>query len=269
MKFDLKKPEDRQPKKWDKPRKELKKEQPVEQREPRMEREFTIRLNPKKMLKGFFVIALLLGVFFAGRLSVPGESLLGSTGPSSAATTEKTSLDAQEVVQDESTQEPVENTSVETAPADDNTTEAAPADTQDEPKDEPVVTTYDNVALTLTDVGVDWKDTWGKISSVTYSLKNDEDGTVKPDHFTMLVHGYPVDEPGQFEVPYTSESVKSHSSIQDSAIVYAFGGKTKGFSYSPSEPGIGDINSVEIKLFLWDKDNNLIGHSTLNADLSG
>jgi len=258
MKFDLKKPEDRQPKKWDKAKKEEKNEIPREQRGAGLDREVTIRLNPKKIFKGFFVITLLLGVFFLGRLSVPGTFSDSST-LSAAATAEENPLDAEEIVLEESAEEEVVEEVVEEKPVDE--------EVEEEPKEEVVVTTYDNVVLTLTDVGVDWKDTWGKITSVTYTIKNDEEGAIKPHHFTMMVEGYPADEPGEFEVSFSSQKVGSHTSIKDSSVVYGYGGKTKGFSYNPSETG--DLASVEIKLFLWDKDNNLIAHSKMMADLNG
>lgn len=261
MKFDLKKPEDRQPKKWDKSRKEERKERRREQREEepresRLDREVTIKVNPKKIFKGFFIIALLLGVFFLGRLSVPG-AFFDTSSPSSAATAEETSLDVEEVVE-EVPEEVVEEEPVEEVPEE---------PVEEEPKEEPVVTTYENTVLTLTEVGVDWKETWGKITSVTYSINNGEDGTIKPDHFTLMVDGYSPEEPGQFDVSFSSQKVASHTSIQDSSVVYAYGGKTKGFSYNPVV--VGDLSSVEVKLFLWDKDNNLIGHSDMMADLSG
>lgn len=260
MKLDLKKPEDRQPRRWDKPGKENKNEKPMEPRESRLERDITIRLNPKKVFKGFFVIALLLGVFFLGRLSVPGN-FLDSTGPSSAVTVEEAVLQVEETVKEETVQEIAEEMAEEVI--EEPTEEVV----EEEPKEEKVITTYENVVLTLTDVGVDWKETWGKITSVTYTIKNDEEGTIKPHHFTMMVEGYPADEPGEFDVSFSSQKVASHTSIKDSSVVYGYGGKTKGFSYNPSETG--DIKSVEIKLFLWDASKNLIAHSEMMADLSG
>jgi len=234
-------------------------------------KEITIKVNPRKIGKGLLMVLLLLGVFFLGRLSVPGTfstssdfNLVGTTsspGPSSAATLEEVSQESVETVEEVVEEAPV----VEVAAAEESSAppEEAAAEAVEE---EPVITEYTNaVALAIDSVDVEWKETWGKIMSVTYTIKNGEAGAIKPHHFTMMVEGYSEDDIASFEVPYTSQKIGSTVSKLDSAIVY--NKETKGFSYSPKQ--VVDLKEVEIKLFLWDGANNIIAQTKKNVDLSG
>jgi len=101
------------------------------------------------------------------------------------------------------------------------------------------------VSFVIKSVKVDWKETWGKITQLDYTIKNNEEGTVKPDHFTMMVEGY-ADEASKRNVPVSidSQDIKSKTSAISSAIVPG------GFNYHSKTTG--NLDDVEIRFILMD-----------------
>lgn len=240
-------------------------------------KEFTITLRPWKFVKGFLILVLLLGVFFAGRLSAGEGSVLpdlpdfstyfsSDSSPSGLATGDTKEAEEQEATTEAAAEEvpaePVveENTTEETQLAEDEA--AVPAEETEDKPEKFVNEEYSQVSLSLDDVYKEWKGTWGKIKGVKYTITNNEVGTVKPHHFSMIVEGY-EDGEKQFEVGIASQRIKSEKTVNDEAAV------SGGFSYSPVTIPDGDLTKVRISLFLLDVNGETMAFVHQDVDLSG
>lgn len=227
-------------------------------------KEITITLNPRKLGRGLLMAVLLLGVFFAGRLSagdasfsLPDFSLPDfseyfspDTGPSGLATGNLTKQNETE-----------QNKTAEAQLAENEAT-VNETETESEAPEKVISDEYTQVTLSLDGVYKDWKGTWGKIKGVKYTITNNEAGTIKPHHFTMMVEGY-EDVEKYFEVSYSSQKVKAGQSLSDEAAV------SGGFAYSPLSIPDGDLSHVRISLFLFDADGDTIASTHQEVDLSG
>jgi len=257
----------------------------VESKPNAKKKEVTIHftLDPHKVLKWGIVALLIIFVFFAGRMtggsnvetyevttgevintdssfvsSVSGffTSLFsgsGSESPTGAASVES---DTKDVVKEESAEEaPVEEVVEEVA-------EEAEVVVEESTEEETIITTYNKVALAITDVQFDWKETWGRITKLKYTIKNNEDGTVKPEYITIMVEGYP-DEGSMKKAPLapSSRTIKSKTAVSSVAAV------TGGFSYSDSSAG--DLSDVTIVASLYNADGILMGTYTKSFNLQG
>ena len=256
--------------------KEVSKEQSKKEEQPRQKGEIVIKLNSRKMMRGLLTLVVLLAVFYAGRFTAGNSSLelpdfssyfSHDAGPSGLVTG-----DAEEVKQPEAevkpaepaeeqneTEEPVGTEAV-------SETNAAVNISQEDNGPETFVTeSYSKVALSLDEVYKDWKGSWGKIMGVKYTIKNNEAGTIRPHHFTMLVEGYDTGEnkiEKEFEVGIESQRVKAGQTAQDEAAV-------GGFSYSPKSIPDGDLKKVRITLILYDDESKLMASYGRDVDLSG
>src|SRR3989338_7369841 len=241
-------------------------------------KEFTITLRPWKFVKGFLILVLLLGVFFAGRLSAGEGSVLpglpdfstyfsSDSGPSGLATGDTKEAEepeaSTEAAAEEVPAEPVveENTTEETQLADDETTALPAEETEDKPE-KFVDEEYSQVSLSLDGVYKNWEGTWGKIKGVKYTITNNEKGTIKPHHFSMIVEGY-EDGEKHFDVGIASQRVKSEQTLSDEAAV------SGGFAYSAVTIPDGDLKKVRISLFLHDVNSETIASVHQEVDLSG
>ena len=250
--------------------------------------EITIKFHPKHILKIFIFLIILIAVFYLGRFSVtvaecPNFSLSSFIGSSDNVSVEDqsvtdTDLDSvkEEIEVDEAELDDVEiedttdtegDEELSADETDENSTEpvaggndASGAATAEPASDEVVVTSYSNVAIALDNVFTQWKGTWGKITGIGYTIKNNEAGTVKPSYFIILVEGYD-DMEKKFNVGYKSQKITSSLTLVDSAAV------SGGFAYN--EVTAGDLNSVEINLFLYDAAGKQIATVSKNVDLSG
>ena len=121
---------------------------------------------------------------------------------------------------------------------------------------------YSKVTISLDGVYKDWKGTWGKIKGVKYTVTNNEEGTIKPHHFAMIVEGY-EDGEKHFDVGIASQRMKSGQTLSDEAAV------SGGFAYSPVAIPDGDLSKVRISLFLQDADSETIASVHQEVDLRG
>ncbi len=241
-----------------------------------LDKEVTIRIRPRTVLKGVISIVVLMLVFFLGRWSVDPSSLGSATVESATvAEVEEVAMpEAAEVEEEDSSSfsltgflsglfgssgekeevtaaavvETVEtnmtNTTIEETSAENATTETVAAEPE-----EPIITTYTKVAVAINDVDFDWKATWGKITKVDYTIKNTETGTIKADHLGMLVEGYD-DFEKKIPLPLSSKTVKAGESASSKVQV------PQGFSYS--EITAGDLTAVVITFTLYDIDNKIM-----------
>jgi len=252
-----------------------------------LEKKLTISLSAGGVLKFLGVLLIISGVFFLGRLSSDIGLPFSGGQPSAAATTVQGDAGAEVVVQPETS----ETTEVDTGAVDQqetqgevdsgaettatteitaqsdttetssdtvDTTETAP--TEEEPKDEPIITDYNNVQIDLTNVYKQWHDTWGKIIGLEYKITNGEAGTVKLDHIVMMVEGYDNDRVKEMVLSgATREIMSGKVTMGDSAV-------PDGFSYV--EATAGDLSSVTITLLLYDGNDKLVDSLHKEVDLS-
>ncbi len=233
--------------------------EPLKRHSP-LDGEITIKLSPRRLLRGSLLILMLITAFYVGRFSVGNASyqlpnfslpdfsgLFGSddTSPSGLATAEVNETKETETVLQEPEAAP-SNESAEQAPEGPETFASAP---------------YSKVALSLDEVYLDWKGTWGKITGIAYTIKNNEVGSIKPHHFVMMVEGYD-DIQKKFEVQYTSQKVKAGETWKDEASV-------GGFAYSAKQIPDGDLTKVRISLALYDASDKLIASHSRDVNLQG
>jgi len=247
--------------------------------------EVTIKftLSPRKIIKWVAIILLFLCVFYLGRLTVSCDNLdssvvdvsvpeVGVVEEASPGTVSKvagffkslfTSNNAN--ANDSATGSTAVETEVVPSA---NLTEPVVVPVVEEPVvvevketvEEAVITTYTKVTLTLGDVAVDWKGTWGKIKSFQYTIKNGDSGRIKPDHFIMVVEGYP-DLEKNIPLPKSSQSLKSKVIASSVATI------PSGFSYS--ELSAGDLGSVDVTIILYDASGKEMAQVKKAVDLNG
>lgn len=226
-----------------------------------LDQEVSIKINPRSLLKFLGIVLILALVFGLGRWTatpVDNGALSSLTGWATGI------FDSKEVVPEpveEKTTDPVENKSVE--PIKEKPKVEAKqeiVETKVAEKDEKVVTTYTNTQFKLNDVKVDWKDTWGKIVQVDYTITNGEEGIIEADHIGVKVNGY-----GDFEkkVPLPASAKKINSGNVYEAITNVPG----GFAYA--EQTTGDLKSVKVTATLYDVNENVIETFGTSFNLEG
>ena len=251
-----------------------------------LDEEFDIKFKPRQILKYLIIILLFTVIFFVGRFSVGDctieqsttaevvdnlategtnpsfstkvsgffTSLFSGSEESSPETVDKS--DPITTESDEITAAITNNTTKTTEEVSEEETATVEEDVQAE---EVIITKYSKVGLAIKDVKFDWKGTWGKITNVGYTIKNSEEGIIKPDYFIMTVEGY-SDIEKNVPLPATSKKIPAKSLASSSAIV------PKGFAYS--ELSAGDLTNVEIILTLYDADNKLMATHKITVDIS-
>jgi hypothetical protein len=231
------------------------------------------KLNPRKAIKGTVIVVIVLFIFFLGRLSAPEYSPIteeiiveeksGGFGKFFSSFTglflSDESLDA-EAPETNETEPPVEEETTEEA---EETIEETEETVEEEEEEELIITSpYSKVSFAIKNVRVEWMETWGKITFLDFTLKNNEGGTVKPAYFSMMVEGYP-DESSRKKVPLPldCQEVKSKISITSSVNVPG------GFNYHPKTTG--NLDDVEIRFILFDFEDKPMASYRKNFDLSG
>ena len=226
-------------------------------------KEITITLKPWKLVKGLFIVLVLLTVFLAGRWSTGASSFslpdFSSVFSHEASPSGLVTGDIQ--VNDSAVKNATE---LAPAPANESVPVAAPQnDSKNEDDGKVIEGAYSRVSLSLDGVYKDWKGTWGKIKGVKYTIINHEDGTIKPHHFVMTVDGYNDHGEKNFDVSYTSQKVKAGQTLSDEAAV------TGGFAYSQTQIPNGDLKKVKVSLYLLDQDGITMASTEQLVDLSG
>ncbi len=219
------------------------------QQPSKLDGDIAIHFNLRKLLKTSLIVLLLLGVFVAGRWSVDVSTFDFSSSSSNdrevetvknevvlapketVNTTVPTTITGASVGNEP---KPVENLSVKNA-------EEGPQGS--------LVTDYRKVALSLNDVTVDWHDTWGKITQLKYTIKNNEEGYIKPDHFIMLVEGYD-DLDKKISLSLTPKYINPGET--KTGVVTVPG----GFSYS--RVSAGELTAVRITITMHDMSDKVM-----------
>jgi hypothetical protein len=249
--------------------KEAPKEAPVEESQenkvPLSKREVNISFNPMKIVKFVLVIALLVGVFYLGRVTASGtgDGISGfATGVSAMfAEDGETELDAPEAEKEEVVEEEPETLPEEPEEEEAEVVEKEPEVKEDLPPEQ-IITTYNNVEMTLDDREIEWKGTWGKLREVTFSIKNNERGTILPDYVKIHIQGYDVKAARRAEIHPVAKEIRSGQKLTQIRTRLE-----SPYSYSPT--AVGDLFGVPIVVFLYDANDNLIMSATSNMNLQG
>lgn len=234
-----------------------------------LDKEIGIKFRLGNVIKGAGLILVLLAVFFLGRWSMEGPASLTdnqietkeeagkfsitgffsglaeifkSEETAGLTNEEKKSGETAEISSQETKAEEQKQTTGETEEKEETAAET-------DEGEEKLAESYKKVTFTVKDLKLEWKTTWGKINWIDYSIRNDEDGTIKPDYIIMIVEGY-----GDFEkkvpLPLSSKSIEAKTIISTSAMV------PSGFAYS--EKTAGDLKGVLITFSLYDAKDKLI-----------
>jgi preprotein translocase subunit Sec61beta len=201
------------------------------------EREIKLKVNPGKIGKiGLFVI-IILAVFFLGRFSANNFELTGLVTSDTVET-------PKDVAEEET---PTEEAVVEEEPAE----EVEPEVVEEEPKkakdksDEVVIDTYKNTKITVHSVEVDWKETWGKIIAMEYTIENGEEGAIEPGHFLVMVEGY-KDIEKRASLPENLQKISSGESQTGKLLL------DKPFNYN--QIAAGNLETVMVRFILFNND---------------
>lgn len=224
-----------------------KKEQVGNKRKPMLDHEVIFSINPRKIMKGLFIIVMIFGVFFLGRMSTE-EFSIGIPSISGSFV----GVGSEVVVADipvEAEVEPEAASAGEAAPAAPNAvgselTVATVAEEEDDEDEIIIAGNYNKVALAMDDIKIDWKDTWGKIMGVAVSIKNTEAGTILPEYIIMTVEGY---DDFEKRINFPSELKTIKKGVTKKSMLNV----PNGFAYNPAT--VGDLSSVEVYLVLFDQ----------------
>ena len=231
-----------------------------------LDKEMSIKINPRGFLKFCAIMVVLMLVFFAGRFStgtieISEDNGSWLTGFGSWLTGSFSGVDSVDAItKDTETVEKVnaDELVIKEEPKVIPTEVPKVKETSDEP--EIIITKYAGSQLILNNVKVDWKDTWGKIIQLDYTIINGEDGTIKPSYIGFKVEGY-----GEFEkkmpLPTSGKTVKKDQRFE------AITNVPKGFAYKESTTG--DLGSVNVIANLYDANDNVIGTSIGDFSLKG
>lgn len=233
-----------------------------------------VKINPKKAFKGVAVVVIFLVVFGLGRWSAGSEGCptcvqedileeSSSSGFFSMLTGLFHSEEPEELLSEEElAEEPTDEVEEEEEAAEEVEEEIVEEEEVVE-VDEPIITTYNKVSFAIQSVSVEWHDTWGKITTLQFTIKNNEEGTILPDHFSMVVEGYP-DESSKKKVPLPdgSKEIRSKTTASSTAII------PSGFNYN--EKTTGALDDVEIRFILFDENSKPMAsyRQTFNLDRS-
>lgn len=206
------------------------------QRESLMDKEVSLKINPKRLMRIGVVIVVLLGVFFLGRFSANNFELTGlATSEVQAIEPEVPAVPTPEV--ETVTEEPEEEISA-----------SEPTNEQELPAVEEAEELiysgpYKKVSIDVRGIDFEWKETWGKMLGFTYSIKNDEEGTILPGYFTVILEGY-KDQDRRATLPEINHKVKS-GQIQAGTITL-----DKAFNYN--EATAGNPENIKVSVILFD-----------------
>ncbi|MBI2666305.1 hypothetical protein HYX13_01705 [Candidatus Woesearchaeota archaeon] len=227
------------------------------------EKEIVIRLRPRSVLKSVLLVLLLVSTFYLGRFSVEPPTFDVSLSGAVSAEKKTADVPAVEVKTAQVEQKVKEPLAAPTAAAvvDSGTesTDAADSDSSAPVDVGPVITTYTGkAALAIESVKTAWKETYGKITDIEYTLKNNEAGTVKPAYFYLMVEGYD-DYEKKVPLPVSKQSIAAGEIQKYLAKV------PNGFAYNKAT--VPDLSNVLITLVLYDESGKQITTATKRVAL--
>lgn len=120
------------------------------------------------------------------------------------------------------------------------------------------VSTGSGVGLTVDEVKIEWKTTFGRVTGFTYTITNYGEYVIKPDHFTIFIKR--LDNYEQ-SAPLSVQELSPGKTL--SSVV------TLPNDFPYAESSIGDLSSVEIIFRLYDHSGNKMANFNGNYNLKG
>ena len=218
---------------------------PKEAKSNSTEREIVIRISPRRALKLLMVVLILVSTFYLGRLSadpseinLSGFSIAGFFAKDNSSSVKKATPSVAKVEAVAPATEAAQEIAVEAASAD------ASADAAAVPVDSTEYTTkYGKQVAAIEEVKTTWLGTWGKITDITYTVKNDDPQPIKASYLKLMVEGYD-DYEKKVTIPVSLQVVEGSSKKQVTVKV------PQGFAYNPTTAG--DLNGVTVTIALYD-----------------
>jgi hypothetical protein len=255
---------------------------------PLMEEEIYIKVKPKTIVKTLSYLAIFLFIFYLGRWSIDAphfDFTAKFTAQDSPVTGAVTTSDKTEVKK--VAVETPKTIQVETKTASTNIVPTTGASVTEVPKTTTVpntsttsstsvqstegttntqeaeyLTSYSKVAIALAAMKIDWKgDDWGKITQITYTIKNNEEGTIKADHFILTLENY--DDAAmqkKIPIPLSAQVYNAGKSYSQTVNV------PSGFTFAESTTG--SLSNVRVGLSLYDAKNKMMGSASREYDLN-
>jgi len=230
-----------------------------------------VHISFRTMFFSVVLVLLISGSFLTGRYVFPST---GDTGLFAAVSafwesdaTNETASDAEvEEVEvapvEESTPEEIAESAETAATEEAEATEAVEETPEVDPASQSVITTYNNVVLEFTRTPVyEWKgdeDGWGKIETIYYTVKNNENGIIKPASFHIIIEGYESnDQIKKVDVPQNTEEISAGKVVQNAV--------DKLVTYSNT---VTDPTNIKITLQLFDASDVMIATATQEFNLT-
>ncbi len=186
------------------------------------------------------------------------ETTANLTGQTTAVDTEEETTEIEEEIEDTPEEEAEEEAEEE---IEEEAEEEIEEEAEEEAEEETIITEYSAVTLTISDLTLDWKTTWGKVTRFKYTIKNSESGTILPSYFVMSMAAYGEDGEKTVDIPANSQTVESSSTISSSVIL------SSGYAYN--EIVTGDLTDVAISWRMYDAEDTLIDTYTASFNLDG
>lgn len=120
--------------------------------------------------------------------------------------------------------------------------------------------TYSGVSISINDVVIDWRKTWGKITDLELTISNNSPSTINSYYALMTVEGY---DDFQKVIPLPPEATSILSCNEYNGLVEI----PRGFSYS--EVTTGDLSNVGICLELQDVIKGVLAYTCNEFNLDG
>jgi hypothetical protein len=228
-----------------------------------LDKEVTLKFNARKTLKYTIVVVVVLLVFFLGRLSVGDSSnagfSFGSFFDGSDKDVEAGDVDSGDDVEADETE------SEEVTPPEEEVPEPVvePKVAEEPPvveENEEIISDYSAVTVDINDAKIDWKETWGKITDIDYTITNGAGGSIKVDYFILTLPSY-EDLEKKMVLPESKKLIKSKTKLSSLVKV------PNGFGYRESVTGA--LSSVPVSLTLFDGFGVQVATVTKSLNLQG
>ncbi len=198
-----------------------------------------IKVNPTKIARASLLVIIVLGIFFLGRLSADSFELTGLATSDSIETAG---------INENSNEDQAANLKT-TEVAAEETTEAIVKETAEpDSSGEVVVNAYKNTQIVINGLQTVWKEDWGQITGLDYTIKNNEEGAINPGYFKVMVQGYKDVEkiatlPAELQLVHKGETQVGKIDLD------------KPFNYN--EKNTGNLRQVKVIVVLFNNDPDL------------
>ncbi|PIN73980.1 hypothetical protein COV20_02605 [Candidatus Woesearchaeota archaeon CG10_big_fil_rev_8_21_14_0_10_45_16] len=230
-----------------------------------LQKEVTIKINPARIMKGGFFVAVLFLAFFLGQwtgsqdgddsffsflsFSSAAGAAVAENSDSPEAVTEELPVSVEEVPTEEPVVENVTDEAVVEEPAEEELAAEPVEEEEVREEDQELITEYGQVDFALDKVTSQPKDGYGKITRIDVTVTNNADGKVEVSNMLLTLKGYD-DYTKIVEFSGGSETIYAGKSIRPSLEVPG------GYAYHESV--VEDFSRAQVFLTLYDGSGKVI-----------